>query len=392
MKKRLVFVTTVDLWGESGQNIATREIMGALARHPDVELDLVCPRPAQDSTPHSDYALREVRYLPPKPSGSPVWHLKAQAPIIRALRSLSRRRRPDAIIARLSPSFILLPLFARRSGIRYLLLIRGLGLKRAGWSSRLQMIDPLRWVTRINVRAAHRVYAAYTEIQEWLAVLTKGDSSKVVVVPNAVDPRSFPPVEVDVARRHLPLRLETEDFAVAFVGSFKPYHCVTQLIEAISLTMPHVPTLRAVFVGSGPHFARARDLIAAKGLEERIVLTGAVPHADVASYVAACDVAFAAIDPLHPGNAIKAYEYLACERPVVIDARAEFRFVAGERCGLVIEEVDPLSIAAALKTFSVMPRRKRAEMGRRGRRYVLKHHTWDRVAEQLVADMRDQRA
>jgi glycosyltransferase involved in cell wall biosynthesis len=75
---------------------------------------------------------------------------------------------------------------------------------------------------------------------------------------------------------------------VGFVGSFQKFHGVDLLADMALRVAALRPRVRFLLVGDGPGAAAARRCLAPLG--ERVVTTGAVPHAAVPGLVAAFDI------------------------------------------------------------------------------------------------------
>jgi glycosyltransferase involved in cell wall biosynthesis len=84
---------------------------------------------------------------------------------------------------------------------------------------------------------------------------------------------------------------------------------------------------------------------------------------------------------------IKCFEYLACERPLIVRDIPELSFVAEEEVGVQVGEIDERAIADAVEYLYGLEEGERKAMGKRGREYVLKNHTWDRLVDMVLEDV-----
>ena len=112
---------------------------------------------------------------------------------------------------------------------------------------------------------------------------------RVAVIPNAVDVGAFRfGAEPDPwLRRELGLEGAT---VLGFAGSFYGYEGLDLLIEAARRMLPKHPTLRVLLVGGGPQEQNLKAQAAAAGLQDRVIFTGRVPHAQVQRYYELIDV------------------------------------------------------------------------------------------------------
>jgi glycosyltransferase involved in cell wall biosynthesis len=181
--------------------------------------------------------------------------------------------------------------------------------------------------------------------------------------------------------------LAPADFVIGFVGSMKKRHGLESLATAFSqFRSQREHGCRLLLVGDGPLRKDLEKLVAREALQADVMFIGNVPHPDVPTYVAACDVLFGVVDPGAPSNPIKCYEYLACGRPIITSESKAFQFVRERDLGRTVRSLEPAEIALAMEELHGVGERTRRAMGARGREYILEHHTWDRFADRIVSD------
>ena len=114
-------------------------------------------------------------------------------------------------------------------------------------------------------------------------------TERITVIPNAVDAAMFQfGVVADPGLRHS-LGLDGAT-VIGFAGSFYGYEGLDLLLEAARRMLPRHPSLRVLLVGGGPQEANLKAQAAAIGLQDRVIFTGRVPHADVQRYYELIDV------------------------------------------------------------------------------------------------------
>lgn len=114
-------------------------------------------------------------------------------------------------------------------------------------------------------------------------------AERITVIPNAVDVAAFRfGAEPDPQlRRELGLDGAT---VLGFAGSFYGYEGLDLLIEAARRMLPAHPALRVLLVGGGPQEQNLKAQAAAAGLQDRVIFSGRVPHAQVQRYYELIDV------------------------------------------------------------------------------------------------------
>jgi glycosyltransferase involved in cell wall biosynthesis len=219
---------------------------------------------------------------------------------------------------------------------------------------------------------------------------------RVSVLSNGVDAHRFEYRRAEREAARLELGLEDVP-VVGFVGTLKPGHDVATLVWAVALARSRALDLHLLIVGDGPERERLGDLVRREGLAGVTRFTGAVPHAAVASYVSAFDVA---VMPYGPGpscyfSPLKLFECLAAERPVVAaDVGDVGHCIRKGVTGLLYTPGDAQSLANAIVSL-LSDHERAATLARAGRDHVQKHHTWEgnaRVVVELAASALDRKA
>ena len=122
------------------------------------------------------------------------------------------------------------------------------------------------------------------------------ESSKITVIPNAVDVEQFsvggkPDVE-------LKMKLGLGGSRVlGFIGSFYAYEGLDLLITALPAILKQMPDVKVLLVGGGPQDRELKQQVMALDLKDRVVFTGRVPHEEVNRYYDLVDVL---VYPRHP--------------------------------------------------------------------------------------------
>lgn len=113
-------------------------------------------------------------------------------------------------------------------------------------------------------------------------------ASGISVVSNGVDMERFQPLDPDpVLSRRLGL---DGKIVVGFVGSFLRYEGLPLLVEAAAKLRDSHPQLRVLLVGGGEDEERTKARAKELGVEDLVILTGRVPHAEVGGYYSLIEV------------------------------------------------------------------------------------------------------
>jgi glycosyltransferase involved in cell wall biosynthesis len=204
-----------------------------------------------------------------------------------------------------------------------------------------------------------------------------------VVMPNGADPTRFDPAHAAPEGVRARYGLGTS-LVIGWTGVVREWHGLELLLEAAAA----LPDARVLVVGDGPARAAMADRARALGLGERPVITGRVPHPEVAHHVAAMDVAVVASDRTGVASPMKLLEYMAMERAIAAPAIPNIQDVVTQgEDGLLFAPGDVVSLAECLRRLAT-DAALRERLGRAARRTVLERRNWRRNAEEVVSQVK----
>jgi glycosyltransferase involved in cell wall biosynthesis len=247
----------------------------------------------------------------------------------------------------------------------------------------------LRWrakdLFRFNLRTADRVLCVSDATRDRLVNIWNVAPEKVVVFPNGVDVDRFTPDLESAASVRRTLQTEGGP-SIVFVGGFYPWHDVNTLLAAFALVVTDVPSARLVLVGDGAARPAAGRRVTELGLQDRVIFTGAVPHAEVPAMLAAADVAVAPYGGTSGDfwlSPLKVLEYMAAGTAVVTTRLGQLAQVVSNGVnGLLVPPGDPVALATALGRL-LGDDAFRAALGRRAREDAVQRHSWAFYASRL---------
>jgi glycosyltransferase involved in cell wall biosynthesis len=246
------------------------------------------------------------------------------------------------------------------------------GTRRPGWG---------RWLERRAelpaLLAADLVACGSEAVVE--QVLRMGvPVERVLLTPTGVDLDVFAEAPDPAPLR---CRLGLEDrFAVGWVGSFRRFHALDQVVQAAATA----PGARLLLVGDGPERARIERL--ARELDVPATFTGTVPQHELPVYLAAMDVAVVLAprgEPFHY-SPLKLAEYLAAGLPVVAPAAGQLaeRLTDGVDA-VVVPPHDVAALGAALRRLQDVSG-VRSRLGKAARAAAEAEWSWDHQVQRVV--------
>lgn len=235
-------------------------------------------------------------------------------------------------------------------------------------------------VARRVFRAAEVLIAVSDEVSVDLSRYpsTRG---RTHVVPNGVNTERF--------RAGLTPLLPHDPacFTVGFVGSLKPWHGLSVLVEAFALLHERRPKSRLIVVGEGPERAGVVSDLIERGLSGSFHVTGAIPPDEVPRMLASFDAALAPYTAQEGFyfSPLKVYEYMASGLPVIASEVGQLtNLIEHGVNGLLCPPGDSRALADALTMLHDQPS-VRCHLGERARRTVLNNHTWVATVRRILS-------
>jgi glycosyltransferase involved in cell wall biosynthesis len=176
------------------------------------------------------------------------------------------------------------------------------------------------------------------------------------------------------------------DPRIVFLGSVAEQDGVEALAEVVALLGERHGLIgaRLTIVGDGDARAALEAAAVARGVADRIELTGWIEPRDVPDMVRAGDIC---VDPAVPNGLneystmIKIAEFMALGKPIVAYDLLETRRTLGD-AGVLVPPADPTRLAEAIAGLAGDPAR-RLELGRRARERA-RGLTWSHSEQNLL--------
>jgi glycosyltransferase involved in cell wall biosynthesis len=170
---------------------------------------------------------------------------------------------------------------------------------------------------------------------------------------------------------------------VCYVGNISAIRGIREVVRACELL--RTPT-RLSLAGAFAESSLEAEVTAYPGWE-RVTPHGHLDRAGVRRVMAR---AVAGVVTLHPVVSyvdclpVKMFEYMAAGIPVIASRFPVWRdIVEGNGCGVCVDPLDPVSIAAAIDHFASHPEMA-MRMGENGRRAVLEKYNWQPESRKLI--------
>lgn len=227
------------------------------------------------------------------------------------------------------------------------------------------------------VRRATRTIAVSEVLRRMLAD-EGADATRIVVMHNGVNPDEFPATPPAAPEAARPVR-------VGFVGWFRPWHGLTEMLAALDRHGLFREGLEVVLVGDGPARPDLEKMIRERSLEGRVTITGPVSRPALFGHLAAMDIA---VQPAATSYAspMKLFEYLAAGKAVLAPDQDNIREVVRHGVEALLFTPDDWDDFAGQVRVLVRDPALRQRLGETGRRSIVANdRTWAGNAARVKA-------
>ena len=237
--------------------------------------------------------------------------------------------------------------------------------------------DISSWMEREGLLASDAVIAVSRDMKEDIQKAYPIPASKVAVIHNGVDPQKYYPRDGSESLAKFSIRKPY----VFFVGRLSRQKGIFDLLEAMN-SVPEGTTLVLATGKPDTPDIEVELRRALKSANDVVWIREMLEDHDLVNLYNEA-AAFACPSVYEPFGIIN-LEAMACETPVVATRVGGIKeVVVDEETGLLVPPSDPAKLGRAITRILEDPKAA-TRMGKAGRRHVLQHFTWDRIAQQTL--------
>jgi len=164
-------------------------------------------------------------------------------------------------------------------------------------------------------------------------------------------------------------------------------------IRAAKLVLQEKPGVTFIIAGDGAQRQEWIELTKSLHISNSFQFPGAVPFDKAPVYINSYDICIAPWDiELYnktAGSPMKLFDYLACGKPVIASpVYGVYEIVKKYNCGAVVDVKNSELFSKTLLNL-LENSKNREEMGKRGRKAVLKHFTWEKTSRKIEKVLRE---
>ena len=319
-----------------------------------------------------------------------VWRL------LRFCASSRMPKRCDVIIASSTHTLDIFPawLMARRAGARLVFEVHDLWplspIELSGMSPMHPFIMALQMCEDFTCRKAQRVISILPKTKAYLA--SRGMAAeKWRHVPNGICVAEWEHdrLHASLPSEHAELLAELKRdgyFIVGYAGAHGLANLIGNFIRAAQLLRDR--KVAFVLVGQGPEKDSLQSRARALGLGNCRFLPP-VKKSSIPALLERFDALYLGLAPCglfrYGISPNKLVDYLMAGRPIIMAIAAGNDMVSESGAGITIPPDDPQALVKAIDRLADMSPADRAEMGRRGHDYAVRHHDYAKLSADFLA-------
>jgi len=183
-------------------------------------------------------------------------------------------------------------------------------------------------------------------------------------------------------------------FIVTYAGTFGESNTLEYLIKAANL-LKNIKDIYFILIGKGEKEHGLKNLIRNLGLKN-ILFIPPISKKEVIpvlkKYADVCYIGWKRKKLYKYGiSANKIFDYLYVEKPVLhsFSGGKETDIIQQANCGISVEAENPKAIADGIMKLYKMSEEERKKLGKNGKEYLLKYHTYDKLSKQLIEALKE---
>lgn len=243
----------------------------------------------------------------------------------------------------------------------------------------------------IDARFSDRIVVITDRVKEYYRSNYNIPANRIKVQGVTTDLEKFHPIDDTESLRELRRRLHIPEDAllVSFIGNLAHWQDFDLLLRSSTIVVERNPNIHFAIIGDGSQKDWLERAVSRERLEDNILITGGVPHSEVALHINASDICIALCKELASGySPMKLFEYFACGKPVVATRVGGYEIVEQVEAGRLVDEGDAEAFASAILDLAENEG-LRKRLGENALRFALENFGWDKVIEEIESIMEE---
>ncbi len=189
------------------------------------------------------------------------------------------------------------------------------------------------------------------------------------------------------------LGIKQDDFLFVFIGAFRRWHGVWDLVKAVKLLQAEESAkFKLMLIGDGPERRGLKEYVKENGISDTVIFTGSVEYDRVPQFLLAADAGIAPYNPaLHKQlslgfywSPLKIFEYMAASLPTItINLPPLNSIIENSGEGWLYPAGNKKALAKTMLLALNSDEKKRSSIGLSARKKVENSYSWKKHCEDL---------
>jgi glycosyltransferase involved in cell wall biosynthesis len=302
--------------------------------------------------------------------------------------------RPDYVVASPMAPFLIKPAhhFAKKFDAKLIYEVKDIWplslMELGGYSKNHPLIWLMQKFSNYGYRNAERTFSVLANAHEYMKAFGLKEE-RFKYIPNGVSLEEMQKVEP--LSKEIKEKLPQGKFIVGYTGTIGIANGMEVLIDT-ALRLKEHSNIHFVIVGDGKYKEQLVKKCKEFGLKN-VTFIDPIVKDEVQSMLQEFDVCFIGWHNKkvyeYGISANKLFDYMYAAKPIVHAFSGKGDLVAMAECGVTVEAQNDEEIAEGVLTLYGMSSQERKELGKRGKEYVLEHHTYENIAKEFMKTLEE---
>lgn len=249
-----------------------------------------------------------------------------------------------------------------------------------GYSPNHPFIKMLKYFEKFALKRADAIVSVLANYKDYLK--EQKIKKEVYYIPNGVDIEELNKTEnLD---KEIASKIPKDKFIVGYAGTIGKANAMEYFVDAAKI-LKNKKKIVFVIVGDGDEknhlMEQSKDL-------ENVLFFNSIPKRQVHSLLKHFNLSYIGLKKCHlfyyGVSPNKIFDYMLAAQPILMAIQTKNSIVEQAQCGICINELKPENIANAILKFYEMDKKDLSQLGQNGKEFVLKHHTFQVLAEKYI--------
>ncbi|MBU1667501.1 glycosyltransferase family 4 protein [bacterium] len=185
--------------------------------------------------------------------------------------------------------------------------------------------------------------------------------------------------------------LPKESFLVGYTGTIGIANALDSFVESAEYLKDY-PSIKLLLIGEGKEKIKLKSIVLEKQLTN-VCFIDEIPKNEVQSLLCFLDVCYIGLQKKlifeYGVSPNKLFDYLYASKPILYGVNDKKSIVEKSQSGVTVFSDNPKSIADGIIKLYKLNEEERTQMGKNGKKYVLKHHTYENIAKEFIKTLEE---